>query len=306
MANAVLIAVDWGTTSARASLIDGSGSIVETRTAPIGIQQVRDGQFAAALDSLLGEWQELAVPRIACGMIGSRQGWVEAPYLACPASVSALADALTYTPARELAIVCGVIVRDEHGVPDVMRGEETQLAGSTRETESILAVLPGTHSKWVHVDHGRIVAFETHMTGELFDVLLKHSILGRLADPERSSTQGATGAEFDRGAARGLASGGLGHVVFGARTLALTGELQAGEVADWLSGLLIAREIRNARSWAHRRGLDASRVRVIGSDALVSRYQRALALADVESEAGPADAAARGLARVARRAGLMS
>jgi len=164
-------------------------------------------------------------------------------------------------------------------------------------------VLPGTHSKWVHVAQGRIVAFETHMTGELYAVLLAHSLLGRLADTTGAAE--APGPAFARGVARGLSGGGLGHLIFGARTLALAGELAPPEVPDWLSGLLIGREIRSARTWAHRRGLDAARVRVIGGDALVARYREALARADIDAEAGPADAAVRGIARVARLANLI-
>jgi 2-dehydro-3-deoxygalactonokinase len=302
---AALIAIDWGTTSARASLIDRAGRTIETRSAPLGIQQVQDGRFAESLATLLGDWRALELPRIACGMIGSRQGWVEAPYVPCPVSADSLASALVHTPARELAIVPGAIARDEHGIPDVMRGEETQLAGAVDDGESVLAVLPGTHSKWTHVERGRLVGFETHMTGELYAVLLKHSILGRLAAPAEPQRAREAAAAFAHGAARGFASGGLGHLIFGARTLALTGELASSEVAEWLSGLLIGREIRGARTWAQRRGLDASHVRVIGADALVSRYIEAFRLADVVAEPGHADAAVRGLLRIARRAGLI-
>jgi len=237
-------------------------------------------------------------------MIGSRQGWVEAPYVTCPAGAAAVAAAMSRTPGGELAVIPGVIVRDEAGVPDVIRGEETQVFGAVRDDErDLLAVLPGTHSKWVHVARGRIVEFETHMTGELYAVLLAHSLLGRLADA--ANAPDVPGPAFSRGVARGLAGGGLGHLIFGARTLALTGELAPVEVPDWLSGLLIGREIRSARTWANRRGLDAARVRVIGGDALVARYRQALAQADIDAEAGPGDAAVRGIARVARLANLI-
>ncbi len=266
--------------------------------------RIRDGDFGGALARLLGDWTALAVPRVASGMIGSRQGWVEAPYVTCPAGAASVAAAMSRTPGGELAVIPGVIVRDEAGVPDVIRGEETQVFGAVREDErDLLAVLPGTHSKWVHVARGRIVEFETHMTGELYAVLLAHSLLGRLADAAHAPD--VPGPAFARGVARGLAGGGLGHLIFGARTLALTGELAPVEVPDWLSGLLIGREIRSARTWANRRGLDAARVRVIGSDALVARYRDALAQADIDAEAGPGDAAVRGIARVARLANLI-
>jgi 2-dehydro-3-deoxygalactonokinase len=301
---AALVAIDWGTSHARAYVVDGDGRVIGERAAAVGVGAIRDGDFRGALAKLLGEWGDAAIPRVAAGMIGSRQGWIEAPYVECPAGAEAIAAAMSRTPGGELAIVPGIIVRDEAGVPDVIRGEETQVLGAVRDDEpDVLAVLPGTHSKWVHVSRGRIVDFETHMTGELYAVLLAHSLLGRLADTAHPAD--APGPAFARGVERGLAGGGLGHLIFGARTLALTGELAAAEVPDWLSGLLIGREIRSARTWAHRRGLDAARVRVIGGDALVARYRDALARAGIDAEAGPADAAVRGIARVARLAQLV-
>ena len=141
----------------------------------------------------------------------------------------------------------------------------------------------------------------TYMTGELYGVLLAHTILGRLAQPASP----AVGPGFARGVARGLGAGTLNHDLFGARTLALMGELAAEDVADWLSGLLIGREVRNARAWAQRAGLDGARVRLIGSDALVLRYRLALEQADIVVERGPDNAAAIGLWRVARAAGIV-
>ncbi len=299
-----LIAIDWGTTSARAYAVDAAGRVGGTRSAPLGVQQLSNTDFPRALSELLGDWQALNVPRFAAGMIGSRQGWVEAPYVACPAAFDALAAKLAWTPARELAIVPGLISRDERGVPDVMRGEETQLAGAlTDGDDALLAVLPGTHSKWARVERGRVIAFQTHMTGELYAVLLANTILGRLATHANDAS--SPDAAFAQGVARGLAGGGLGHAIFGARTLALTGELDSHAVPEWLSGVLIGHEIGAARQWARDQGMDATRVRVIGADALVARYTAALAQAGIAAEAGPSDAAVRGLIRIADRAGYL-
>ena len=150
-----LIAIDWGTTSARAYRLDAAGGVCDTRSAPLGIGSLRDGGFASALDTLLGDWRDDAAPRIACGMIGSRQGWVEAPYVECPADLAQFGRALTATPGGELAIVPGARCVDAAGVPDVMRGEETQLVGAIRGDDArVLAVLPGTHSKWAIVERG--------------------------------------------------------------------------------------------------------------------------------------------------------
>lgn len=299
-----LLAIDWGTTSARAYRLDGAGAVLARRDAPLGIQSVHDRRFDGALDELLGDWRGDAAPRIACGMIGSRQGWCEAPYVECPTDLAGIGAMLTRTPGGELAIVPGARCVDSAGVPDVMRGEETQLAGALeRDEHRRLAVLPGTHSKWAMVERGRLVRFATYMTGELYAVLLDHTLLGRMAD--RVARPAAAGAAFRRGVARGLAEGGFAHVIFGARTLALSGELAPTEVGDWLSGALIGHEIRAARAWAQACGGDATRVLVIGGDTIVTRYVGALAQAGVDAALGPPDAAARGLFRIARNAGLV-
>jgi 2-dehydro-3-deoxygalactonokinase len=303
MSETALIAIDWGTTSARAYRLDGRGKVLAERAAPLGVLAIRDGAFAAALGTLQGDWSALPVPRIACGMIGSRQGWIEAPYVPCPVALDTLALALVATPGDELVVVPGVTCRDAAGVPDVMRGEETQLAGAMKPGDDrAIVVLPGTHSKWARVEGNRLVGFSTFMTGELYAVLLAHSILGRLAV---AAADAPPGPAFATGVARGLAAGAVAHDLFGARTLVLAGDLAPEAVPDWLSGLLIGREIRAARLWAHHGGHDAAVVRLIGADALVDRYALAFAQADIAVERGRADAAARGLWRIARRANLV-
>ena len=302
MGAASLIAIDWGTTSARAYRLDARGEVRDRRSSALGIARIEDRRYAEALASLLGDWQADSAPRLACGMIGSRQGWVEAPYVPCPASLNALAAQLTAVDGA-LSIVPGLATRDRGGMPDVMRGEETQLMGAVAANEGpVLAALPGTHSKWAYVDAGRVVDFATYMTGELYAILLDHSLLGRMA---RRESQSPLGAAFERGAGRGLRGGAFAHDVFGARTLALHGELAPDETAEWLSGLLIGRELHDARHWARERGFDAARVRIVGSDTLCQRYATALALAGVASERGDADAAALGLWRIADQAGLL-
>ena len=309
-----LIAIDWGTTSARAYRQNASGRIVGERSAHLGIAQIRDGQFSSALATLLDDWAKDPAPRLACGMIGSRQGWAEAPYRECPVALDALAAGLTEVTGGRLAIVPGVTCLDSAAVPDVMRGEETQILGATlgvkrADATPYLVVLPGTHSKWAIVGDGRIEAFATYLTGELFAVLKEHSVLGRMMAatpaPRAASTQA-----FTRGVERGVAAKGkpasLLHDIFGARTLALFRELSETTTADYLSGLLIGSEIREGVAWASGRGVSADRVVLIGAPALVERYTVACALAGVVTVAGPADAAARGLWWIARHAGLVT
>ena len=304
MRSAALIAVDWGTTHARAYRLDDAGSVLGVRAGPLGINKLGDLAYPDALARLLGDWIDVPVPRIACGMVGSRQGWREAPYVDCPASLAALSRGLVETGPGGIAIVPGLATRDAAGVPDVMRGEETQILGAVpADSPRTLVVLPGTHSKWASVERGVVRDFTTCMTGELHEVLVRHTILGRLAD-------GAPGADvaaaFDRGVERGLGAGGFMHDVFGARTLALAGELAPGEVTEWLSGLLVGREIRDTRRWAEQAGDDATRVLVVASDVLAARYLRAFERAGIEAVKGPADAAATGLFRIACAAGLVA
>ena len=281
--------------------MDAHGGVAAERSSPLGITRVEGGRYADALRSLLGDWHTDPAPRVACGMIGSRQGWREAPYVACPASLDTLAAGLARVDAGALAIVPGLVTRDSRGLPDVMRGEETQLLGAVGADEAVLAVLPGTHSKWAHVAGGTVVDFATWMTGELYAVLLDHSILGRMAEQGTAPAADA----FARGVARGLEDGSLAHDVFAARTLPLSGELAGADVADWLSGLLIGREIRDALAWARANGAGADRVRIIGSDGLAARYATALRQAGIDAERGASDAAARGLWRIAGQAGLI-
>jgi len=305
MATTALIALDWGTTVARAYCVDSHGNVLDARSAPLGAAQLSKKTFPAALARLLGEWVDHPAPRLACGMVGSRDGWREAPYLWCPVSLNMLATGLVEVPGERLKIAPGVATRDAAGIPDVMRGEETQIAGAIHgENERALAVTPGTHSKWIRVERGRIIDFLSFMTGELYAVMIAHSVLGRFArDPLPASE--TPGPAFLRGVDRGLERGFLSHDMFGARTLVLHGEITSEEAPDWLSGLLIGREIRNARTWAQRHGDDAAKVRLIGTDALVTRYAAACARADIGVDHAPSNAAARGLWQIALEAGLV-
>ena len=291
-----LIAIDWGTTSARAYFLGGNdGAIARERSEPLGVQRIGDRQFPDALKTLCGG--ELPdVPMLACGMIGSRQGWVEAPYRECPASFDSIAKALTAVPGTRLAIVPGLICRDAAAVPDVMRGEETQIVGALPESRAgrQVIVLPGTHSKWAIVASDGIESFATFMTGEMYAVLREHSILGRLAAP------GSDVMAFERGVRHSLRErANLSHDLFSARTLALAGPLAPEGVADYLSGLLLGAEIAAAREWLANIGLAGATVTLVGDDTLCRRYAQALMLAAIDSLFAAPAAAARGLWRIA-------
>src|SRR5438270_13782657 len=189
----LLIGLDWGTTSCRAYLIGAAGAVLDRQPDGPGILKIEDGHFGPWLDSMIGGWIAThgPAPVILSGMIGSRQGWKEAPYARCPAGTNDIVKTLAEIEWSELsiALVPGLSTEND-GMPDVMRGEETQIFGAlalSGESDGLF-LLPGTHSKWAHVQDGRIVSFSTFMTGEVFGALKEHTILGRLmrdAEPNR-------------------------------------------------------------------------------------------------------------------------
>ena len=296
-----LIALDWGTTSLRAYLLDAAGSIVERREGGPGIMRIDNSAFEAALEAFVGDWLRAHpdAALIASGMIGSKQGWREAPYCPCPAGEADLAANLIRVPlagGRQLAIVPGVSHVDPHtGVPDVMRGEETQIIGALPATGSHVAVLPGTHSKWAWFDDGAITSFASFMTGEVYAALTEHTILGRLMKLDAPHDDAA----FARGVVYGLeAPSALLNRLFSARTLGLFDRLGTAVLPSYLSGLLIGTEIGGALAIGGR----PPRVLLIGNPALSLRYSNAFAIADLQSGVSPEDAAASGLWRISRAA----
>lgn len=288
------IGVDWGTSSFRAYRLAADGEMLEGRRADAGILAIDDGAFEEAFEDLIGDWLDAApdVPVVLSGMIASRQGWVETSYLPCPATVDDIAGALTplmLTRGRVIHLAPGLSARAADGVPDVMRGEEVQILGAADRIGSGEATvcLPGTHSKWAQVVGRTVTGFSTHMTGEVFDVLRRHSILGRTID-HAAWDDGA----FLQGVARSGQTGGLLHHLFGVRAAGLMGDLTPDTSGAFLSGLIIGHEARTAAP--------VGTVHLIGEPALVDLYQRALSAVGHHGEAVEPGAAARGLHLLAR------
>ncbi|MCW3474245.1 2-dehydro-3-deoxygalactonokinase [Limobrevibacterium gyesilva] len=289
-----MIGVDWGTSSFRAFRLAADGRILGRRSTPRGILHVEGGRFADALLAEIGPWLAEGERRVLLsGMIGSRQGWVEAPYLPCPAGAAELAAALAPVPfdAAQVLLVAGLSDADDSGTPEVMRGEETQIVGAMQALDGDgLACLPGSHSKWARIAAGRIAAFRTYLSGEAFAALRSGTILGRMMQDGPTDP-----AAFDRGVARSGDYGHLLHHLFGVRTLGLFGRLSEHESASYLSGLLIGHEVRAARP----QGLT---VHLIGAAPLCALYARAIAACGGEAVLQDEDAAARGLSLIARSA----
>ncbi|WP_223508042.1 MULTISPECIES: 2-dehydro-3-deoxygalactonokinase [unclassified Pseudomonas] len=323
---AQLIALDWGTTSLRAYKLAEGGQVLEQRSLSSGIMQLpkapriiggrecADG-FELAFDEACGDWLDAQpdLPVIACGMVGSAQGWSEAAYRDTPANVATLGTSLQTVRSRrgvDVHIVPGVIERSP--LPNVMRGEETQVLGVLQNLTSeagadLLIGLPGSHSKWVEVAGGCIVHFDTFMTGEVFAVLSQHSILGRTQQCSASFD----GDAFDRGVKVALsAHGEIGPLstMFSARSLGLTGELSAIAQADYLSGLLIGHELTALANAQRRRrnSVHLPSIILIGNTQLCARYSRALDACGFARVTLAEQATERGLWQLALAAGLVT
>jgi 2-dehydro-3-deoxygalactonokinase len=317
--NPVLLALDWGTSSLRAYLMSSTGAVLDMRHAPRGILHLpapRDaGGFEQAFAEIAGDWLRRCptLRVVAGGMVGSAQGWIEAPYSRAPADVRTLAARGVRVPSGlgpDVLIAPGVIFDAPDRSPDVMRGEEIQIAGAVAAEPSLAEctcfVLPGTHSKWVVVEEQRIVSFATHMTGELYAVLREHSILGRLMSNEPADPAAADLA-FARGlaAARESSPGDLASQLFATRTLGLTGRLPNNALADYLSGLLVGHELVSALAASRTTREAGAPLVLIGDSALCRRYARALQVFDTAVHAELENTAPRGLWEFARAAELL-
>ena len=281
-----LLALDWGTSSLRAYLMGANAKVLQVRNSAHGLQALpasgRAG-FEMAFSDIAGDWLTRwpQLPVVAGGMVGSMLGWKEAPYVRCPADVSKLAEHSVNvfgTETVQIFIAPGVLLDEPGMAPDVLRGEEIQIAGALADDSTLghrtTMVLPGTHSKWVQVQDSRIVSFATYMTGEMFALLVDHSILGSLmADLAQPETQSAE-ASFLQGLqeARKSRPGDFSHQIFSVRTLALTQRLPRHLLKDYLSGLLIGHELMSglAKFAAELKTQDP--LVLIGEGSLCRRY----------------------------------
>ena len=314
-----LIAIDWGTTALRAYLLDASGAVLDTRASSAGIMNLpkpaAEGGFDAVFEATCGAWLANGepLPVIAAGMVGSAQGWMEAPYVSTPADAAALVAGIVRVKTHKgvtVHIVPGVL--EDGTLPNVMRGEETQIFGALASDTALdhepyggLIGLPGTHAKWAVVSKGRIERFYTFMTGETYGALRDHTILGRtMRAPDHQDMDA-----FVRGVdtAKDDGHAGLLATIFSTRTLGLTGKLKPEQQADYLSGLLIGHELRGLNEVLAREQADLAgkALRLIGNDALCERYRHALARFGCHDARTVAHATERGLHRIALQAGLI-
>ncbi|MEO6217634.1 MAG: 2-dehydro-3-deoxygalactonokinase [Sphingomonas sp.] len=266
MGEVAFLAVDWGTTNRRVYAIDARGGVVATERDDHGVLAIAPGAFAAELAGIRQRFGDR--PVLCAGMVGSVRGWVEVPYLRCPADLGALARALHWVEPR-IAIVPGLSIVDG-GRGDVMRGEEVQLLGSVPAglaPPDALLCQPGTHCKWAWMADGRVDRFRTTMTGEMFALLRGHSLLADFLKGEV-----ADGAAFREGVAA-AADATLLTRLFGVRADALLGLRAREDSAAFVSGLLIGSDVRE-------QALESGQaVHVLADPALGALYAAAIAMA---------------------------
>ena len=292
MAEAALLACDWGTTRLRAWTLGPRAEVLAEHTFDLGVSRLERGQaetvFDAQVRPALGAE---GLPAMLCGMVGSDLGWRTVGYVQCPASLEDLAAGVMEVRDRTapVAIAPGLTGPGLTGAPDVMRGEETQILGwlsldDSRNRGRSLLCHPGTHSKWILVEDGRIIRFITFMTGELYAVLGAHSIL-KADHPAEDPTA------FDEGAAAAGAGDALAARLFSARSRITALGKSPDSTASYLSGLLIGSEIAAAPALL---GFETgAKVAVIGDPALCRWYLRALGGAGFDASVHDGGEAAR-------------
>ena len=261
------IAVDWGTSNMRAWAMSASGSVLAAARSDQGMGDLTPDQFEPALRAATNGWVIDDIPIIACGMVGARQGWLEAQYAVVPCPVTP--DGFTQPSSTlDVHIIAGLM---QTNPADVMRGEETQIAGflSMNKNWDGVICLPGTHTKWVHVSADEVVSFQTYMTGDLFAAIGGHTVLRHSVQSDNWDSDafdaGVNDAIFrpERIAAR----------LFSLRAEGLVNNMQNGTARASLSGLLIGAELAGAKPyWL------GQQIAVIGAGNLTSLYVRALAL----------------------------
>lgn len=303
----VIAAVDWGTTRLRLWLLDAAGAVVAGRRGDDGLISAQRTGFSAVLEGHLAAiGAPKTLPVVACGMVGSRQGWVEAPYVDTPARIDTILKGAVRVPSerRDIRIVPGLAQR-RADAPDIMRGEETQLAGAGLPAKGRhLACMPGTHSKWVEIADGEVAGFGTWPTGELFSLMATHSIL-RHSLGETPAPVSADNACFRQSCTSALSEGGdITARLFSIRAAGLLQGLTPADAAATLSGLLIGAEIASAQ---RRYGRPDGAITLIAAGALGLLYQYALDLAGLPFRLVDAEQAVRaGLFSAARENGMIA
>lgn len=262
-------AVDWGTTNLRVWAMNVDGGIIAIRKSNLGMSKLTQADFEPALNDLITDLMPKGrnIPIIACGMVGSRQGWADAGYVATPCTPPSITNCVVPSGTKySVHILSGV---KQMKPADVMRGEETQIAGYLHEHPDFdgAICLPGTHTKWVHVSAGQIISFQTYMSGELFSLLSEKSILQHSV-----ATKEWDNEAFDVAIVEMMSHPAtFASQLFTLRADNLINNTPLQTARARLSGLLIGLELASARTYWHDRN-----VAIVGRTDLAQLYMRGL------------------------------
>jgi len=278
------IAVDWGTTQLRAWGLTPQNEVLYKGSSPQGMGSIKPHEFESVLLHLIADWlvpdQQTIV--IACGMVGARQGWVEAPYMTVPCQATGeLVMAPTSDPRLRVYICPGAMQTDP---ADVMRGEETQIAGILAQMPEFkgMVCLPGTHTKWAYIADGIIRSFTTFMSGELFSLLGRQSVLSHSVMTAEFAMEAFHRAVGDISASPSL----LAAKLFAIRSNDILFHHSAAQSRAELSGLLIGAELQAVTSYY----LGDDDIIILGSDSLAHLYRDGLSAMGKTSTLVPGEA----------------
>ena len=267
------IAADWGSTHMRAWAIGEKDKVLAFRESNEGMKDLQQNEFEPVLLRLIESWLDdtKVTTVMACGMVGARQGWVETPYLKTPCvpiDNNQLTTANTLDKRIKVHLVPGVM---QNHPADIMRGEETQIAGFINKNKDFKGVvcLPGTHTKWVNINEGKITSFKTFMTGELFGVILNHTLV-----THSTSYKGWNQSSFEEGIHEGFNNPGLiASNLFSLRSESIINNLGRDQARSILSGLLLGVELNGSQSY-----WKDNSVTLIGSELLSNIYFQGLTI----------------------------
>jgi 2-dehydro-3-deoxygalactonokinase len=308
----LFVAGDWGTSHLRLFLCRQT-QLLDQCAGP-GVAHFAPGpdapSFPATLAGLLAPWmrEHGTLPIWLAGMVGSRNGWHETPYVAAPADVRALAAAVFHFESAGLAVAIapGLRCTNPLGAPDLMRGEETQICGALATNPQLaqerqILVLPGTHTKWVLLEQGQIVTFQTTLSGELYGLLKDHSMLARAGtsaslSPEATAEATRRGFELGLARVRTVSEVPFTHLIFEARSRQISGDWSQPQALGFLSGLLICQDVQGALTLFGNELDAAGMATVIGAPEVMDLYQRVLAAHSIQAKlVAAADATIAGL-----------
>jgi len=267
------IAADWGTSNLRVWALDQNGSIINTINQGKGMSALLPSEFEPYFMGLIEKWlpekTETECPVVICGMAGAKTGWKETSYMEAPCS-PINPDKTTWVQTTDQRISVRILPGIMQKSPsDVMRGEETQIAGYLSKKPNFDGVicLPGTHTKWVHISAGEIISFRTFMTGEIFQLLSEYSILKNSVKSDKFDTDSFLQAFEDTYSNPALLSSKL----FGIRATDLLENIPTKLLKAKLSGYLIGSELAGSKSYWLGRDIV-----MIGNANLCVLYEKAL------------------------------